>query len=228
MPVVPFLSFNDDAARNADFLLEKEDEAVLERLREPIMLKDKWVLWEQVVQNDGKNTTFTDALKKVVSFSQLHEFWRIWNGLPQPSDLLDQKQIMRDPGVAIDAIMIFKEGIKPEWEDPMNSQGGHFQIQLKPNVGAWQIDEYWNNIVMGMIGGTIEPSDMITGIRLVDKLSGPKGANAIRIELWWKRDSEGNQAALKKSMEKCMSTKLDGSAGMACKAETKQHTNIKH
>ena len=65
------------------------------------------------------------------------------------------------------------------------------QVQLKPNVGGAQIDEYWNNIVLGMalaldeldragfwalgqtgvvvsnheVGGTIDPYDMITGAR---------------------------------------------------------------
>ena len=76
--------------------------------------------------------------------------------------------------------MIFRDNIRPEWEDRMNEKGGHFQFQLKPNVGGGQIDEYWNNLVLGMIGATIEPANMITGVRLVDKLSGPRAANVIR------------------------------------------------
>ena len=31
--------------------------------------------------------------------------------------------------LSIDAIMIFREGISPEWEDQANANGGHFQIQ---------------------------------------------------------------------------------------------------
>ena len=47
--------------------------------------------------------------------------------------------------------------------------------QCLSDVGAAprrQVDEYWNNLVLGMIGATIEPANMITGLRLVDKLSG--------------------------------------------------------
>merc|ERR1712226_1809750 len=33
------------------------------------------------------------------------------------------------------------ENNQPEWEDKMNATGGHFQFQLKPNVGGGQIDE---------------------------------------------------------------------------------------
>ena len=78
--------------------------------------------------------------------------------------------------------MNFRAGVKLEWGDKLNANGGHFQFQLKPNVGGGQIDEYRNNLVLGIIGATIEPANMIKGIRLVDKLSGPRSANAVRLE----------------------------------------------
>ncbi len=31
----------------------------------------------------------------------------------------------------IECIMLFKEGIRPEWEDPENAGGGHFVVQLR-------------------------------------------------------------------------------------------------
>lgn len=97
------------------------------------------------------------------------------------------------------AVLEAMHGIAWAWQDKMNAQGGHFQFQLKPNVGGGQagrssdrrwvdrmakVDEYWlgaqpwqgavglaleprNNLVLGMIGATIEPANMITGLRLV-------------------------------------------------------------
>lgn len=32
--------------------------------------------------------------------------------------------------------------------------------QLKPQIGGGQIDEYWNNLVLGMVGGTIQPAEV--------------------------------------------------------------------
>jgi len=228
----PYLSFNEQLVGRGSFgIPEEDDEAIIEALREPMKLRDNWVLWEQVVQ-EGKAEKYADATRKVTKFNTVQEFWGIWNGLPQPSELLEQKRIMRDQSgqssVAIDAIMIFKEGIAPEWEAPLNASGGHFQIQMKPNVGGGQIDEYWNNVVLGMVGGTLEPSDMITGIRLVDKLSGPKVANAIRIELWFTKFSDTTAVnTLKKNFEKCMCTKVDGSASSgAPKPDVKPHGNM--
>jgi len=120
--------------------------------------------------------------------STVQDFWRIWNGLPQPSELLEQKRMVREQAngqqICIGALMIFREGVKPEWEDKVNARGGHFQIQLKPNTGAGQIDEHWNNLVLATIGATLEPADRITGVRLVDKLSGTRPASSvIRLEL---------------------------------------------
>merc|ERR1719311_1344998 len=121
--------------------------------------------------------------------------------------------------------MIFRDGIRPEWEDSVNASGGHYQFQLKPNVGGGQVDEYWNNLVLGMIGATIEPANMITGLRLVDKLSGPRAANVIRLEVWFTNyEDTAAVQTLRRNVEKCMATHLDGSMGQAPRGETKAHT----
>merc|ERR1711974_269336 len=123
----------------------------------------------------------------------------------------------------IDAVMIFRDNVRPEREDKLKATGGHFQFQLKPNIGGGQGDEYWNNLVLGMIGATIEPANMITGIRLVDKLSGPRAANVIRLEVWFSNMEDNAQVqTLKKNVEKCMATRLDGSVGSAPKCDTKR------
>lgn len=229
----PYLSFNEQFGGKGSFgVPEEPDEETKKALAEPMKLRDTWVLWEQVEQKQGKMDKYGDATRKVTKFSTVQEFFGIWNGLPQPSELLEQRCIMRDmpnaQPVAIDAIMVFKDGIRPEWEDAQNASGGHFQIQLRPSVGGGQIDEYWNNIVLGMIGGTLEHSEMVTGIRLVDKLSGPKAANAIRIELWFKNYSDSTAvAALRRSMENCLATKVDGTRSSGGpKPDTKAHNSL--
>merc|ERR1719329_2051792 len=166
---------------------------------------------------------------QVSSFSTVQDFWRLWNHMPQPSELLEQKRIVREQpdGLhVIDALMIFRDGVRPEWEDPLNANGGHFQFQLKPSIGGGQIDEYWNNLVLGMIGATIEPVNMITGIRLVDKLSGPRAANVIRLEIWFTNFDDNTAVnALKKNIEQCMGTRLDGSVGQVPKCDVKGHSS---
>uniref|UniRef100_A0A7S1SFV6 Eukaryotic translation initiation factor 4E n=1 Tax=Alexandrium catenella TaxID=2925 RepID=A0A7S1SFV6_ALECA len=178
-------------------------------------LRYTWTIWEQIMQaTDSKTAQYSDTTHRVASFSTVKGFWKYWNHLPQPSELLDGKKFVREGADSarnvVDALMVFRDGIKPEWEDAINSSGGHFQFQLKVSLGGGTVDEYWNNIVLGMIGGTIEPAEMITGIRLVDKLAQARSAS-IRIEVWFSNFDDSDKVdLLQRNLEKCMTTRLDG------------------
>lgn len=176
-----------------------------------------WAIWEQAQQTkeETKTHAYSDATHLVASFNTVKGFWKYWNHLPQPSELLDGKMFVRGTAEArktVDALMVFRDGVKPEWEDSTNATGGHFQFQLKQNLGGGLIDEYWNNIVLGMLGGTIEPADMITGVRLVDKLGNRRSPGSVRIEVWFANFEDTDKVdKLQSSLEKCMATKFDGS-----------------
>mmetsp|Transcript_117369 Transcript_117369/g.252363 ORF Transcript_117369/g.252363 Transcript_117369/m.252363 type:complete len:228 (-) Transcript_117369:314-997(-) len=220
-----FLSFNKSFNSNLKFTTDGEEND--EMLKKDMPLRYTWSIWEQIMTQGSKSAAYSDATHKVASFATVQNFWKLWNHMPQPSELLEQKRMVREQpdGLhVIDAIMIFRENIRPEWEDKMNANGGHFQFQLKPNIGGGQVDEYWNNLVLGMIGATIEPANMITGLRLVDKLSGPRAANVIRLEVWFTNFDDSNAVqTLRRNVEKCMATRLDGTGGTPPKCETKGH-----
>ena len=46
-------------------------------------------------------------------------------------------------------------------------------------------DDFWQNLVLGMIGETIDMGDEICGARVVDKCSG--GRCMYRLELWFRK-----------------------------------------
>merc|ERR1712048_224620 len=133
-------------------------------------LRFTWTIWEQIMQpSDVKASQYSDATHRVASFSTVKGFWKYWNRLPQPSELLDGNKFVRETPEGrsvVDALMVFREGIKPQWEDPANANGGHLSFQFKASLGGGSIDEYWNNLALGMIGGTIVPAEIITGVRL--------------------------------------------------------------
>lgn len=187
-------------------------------------LRSTWTLWEQIAA-----ANYADATRQVASFSTVKGFWKYWCHLPQPSELLDGKKFVRegaDSRSVVDSLMLFKEGIKPEWEDKVNAKGGHFQFQLRGAIGGGQIDEYWNNIVLGMVGGTIEPADMINGVRLLDKL-GQRGTASVRIEVWFANFDDNDKVnLLEQNLTKCMTNGLDGrisSPSAWGKTERKSH-----
>lgn len=231
-----FLSFNNKISPDlSTYQAPSPSELEEMKSRDPA-LRYTWTIWEQIMQsNDAKAAQYSDATHRVASFSTVKGFWKYWNHLPQPSELLDGKKFVRETGAdrsVVDALMLFRDGIKPEWEDAVNASGGHFQFQLKATLGGGSIDEYWNNIVLGMIGGTIEPSDMITGVRLVDKLNQTRAAaTAIRIEVWFSNfDDTEKVDQLQRNLEKCMTTRLDGThsdKGNWGKTERKSHAPSK-
>lgn len=129
--------------------------------------------------------------------------------------------------IIIDSIMIFRKGIRPEWEAPQNANGAHFQLQIKPDCGGPTIDEVWNNIVLGMVSGALVNCDMINGVRLVDKLA-QKGKPSIRIEIWFNDDSNNDKVYdLRGGFEKAMRTRLDGSTKTATWGYTELKTHRK-
>lgn len=179
--------------------------------RTPQQLENTWVLWEQ---RSGARDDY--KIEKVVEFSTAQDFWRVWNGMPQPSELFDGRKFIRTQQGSgqvtnIEAFMIFKAGVEPKWEDPANAHGGHFQFPLKLTTARPQVDEYWNNIVLAMVGNSIDECKQITGLRLVDKLSAKaKVTDHIRIELWYNSScTDAQKDTLKTSMEKVLTTRLD-------------------
>lgn len=251
------LSFNQKLVSGSDI-----DDSVISRnppkidISQPIPLKSSWSLWEQLQQSQSASSNsdqqaapvvstaanYGDLTRKVATVSDVQSFWRYFLHLPQPSAILGESmKVVRQesedgPIHTLAALMLFRDDIRPEWEDPANRRGGHFQFTLqlersrssketpsivKPDqVGsAWmaQTDEYWNNIVLGLIGETLEPADFVTGVRLVDKVKLPikPGARAvghIRIEIWFRDASDKLKIqTLEESVESHLKNRLDGS-----------------
>jgi translation initiation factor 4E len=211
-----FLSFNSKISPEIGSFQQPSAADLEEMKSKDPPLRYTWTIWEQIAQNPNeKNAAYSDATHRVASFSTVKGFWKYWNHLPQPSELLDGKKFVRENGDSrsvVDALMVFREGIKPEWEDPVNASGGHFQFQVPASSGGGAIDEKWNNIVLGMVGGSIEPAEMITGVRLVDKLVLKSRNPAVRLEVWFSNMDDSEKVdLLEKNLQKCMTTRLDGS-----------------
>ena len=74
---------------------------------------------------------------KLASISSVEAFWTIYSHLKRPSSL---------PSVS--DYHIFKEGIRPVWEDEANKKGGKWIIRLKKGVA----DRYWEDLLLVIVG----------------------------------------------------------------------------
>ena len=97
----------------------------------------------------------------------------------------------------IDDFAFFKSSIKPEWEDPANKE--HGCLQLRKSLAPEQLDLYWQNMLLALIGATLDPADVIAGARVVDK--GGKTGAMYRLELWLKISDVDKVNVLRERLE---------------------------
>merc|ERR1712007_263557 len=119
-----FLSFNGSISPKEGWQAPSESELEEMKQKDPA-LQFEWSIWEQIMQQgDSKATQYGDATHKIATFGTVKTFWKYANHLPQPSLLLQGQKCVReqaDGRSVVNAIMIFKKGIKPEWEDAANA-----------------------------------------------------------------------------------------------------------
>jgi translation initiation factor 4E len=129
-------------------------------------------------------------MKELCAFKTIEDFWRYFNHLPRPSEVFfdgeNRKRIGPDQKI-VEEYSLFKQGIEPEWGDPKNVIGGEWFCRQFFHSDV--LDLYWQNLVLGVIGETIEDgideqnpmSSYVNGARVVDK---SKNFPMFKIELW--------------------------------------------
>lgn len=103
-------------------------------------LYNNWTLWFDNPsakglsggKGPGGKDSWGEDLNKVVDFDSVEEFWGLYNNIIPPSALPQKANYY-----------LFKEGIKPAWEDPANTNGGKWSIQLPRDKSRAGIDRLW-------------------------------------------------------------------------------------
>lgn len=57
---------------------------------------------------------------------------------------------------------LFKDGIKPLWEDPANKNGGKWVMLVRGQQSL--IDSIWSNLSMALVGQVLDPLNSVCGI----------------------------------------------------------------
>ncbi|ORY07441.1 eukaryotic translation initiation factor 4E [Basidiobolus meristosporus CBS 931.73] len=107
-----------------------------------------WVFWFMHRQPGQKITNYESAMKKIASFSSIEDFWAVYSHLRRPHEL-----------PTISDYHLFKQGVRPVWEDEANINGGKWIIRFKKGLAS----RYWENLVLAVIGDQFEVGSEICG-----------------------------------------------------------------
>ncbi|XP_078389894.1 eukaryotic translation initiation factor 4E type 2-like isoform X2 [Cetorhinus maximus] len=80
---------------------------------------------------------------------KVEQFWRFYSHLVRPGDLTGHSDFH-----------LFKEGIKPMWEDEANKNGGKWIIRLRKGLAS----RFWENIILAMLGEQFMVGEEICGV----------------------------------------------------------------
>lgn len=137
-------------------------------------LNCSWTLWYTKPQA-SKSESWADLLKPVITFSTVEEFWGIFNSIPQPSEL----PLKAD-------YHLFREGVRPEWEDEQNAKGGKFNFSYGDKYNT-NINDVWLKSCLALIGEVLQDDeDEVNGIVFSNRKI------AYKIALWTKSVAKKN------------------------------------
>jgi len=111
-------------------------------------LNSSWTLWYFL---KDKNLSWKESLIKVSTFNTVEDFWALMNHIEVPSRL----KIGCDYN-------LFRTGVEPMWEDPVNKEGGKWMFSISRNQRS-VLDSYFQELAMMLVGEN-EDEDVINQI----------------------------------------------------------------
>ncbi|CAN0005936.1 unnamed protein product [Pylaiella littoralis] len=116
------------------------------------LIQNRYCFWyyRKGAQKESRDPSeaYESGIKAVDSFQTVEHFWRIYNHILR----VDQVPNATD-------LHLFRDGIKPTWEDPFNSRGGQLLIRLKKGLAS----RAWESLVLAIIGEQFDVGNEICG-----------------------------------------------------------------
>ncbi len=112
------------------------------------------------------------------SFKSVESFWGIYNHLVR-ADAIPAHAASTD-------VLVFKEGIKPMWEDPANTRGGQLVLRVPKQFTA----RCWELLLMALVGEQFDTGHELCGVVLSVRYREDKIAV-------WNRNADNSDAKVK-------------------------------
>ncbi|BFZ06564.1 hypothetical protein BsWGS_09603 [Bradybaena similaris] len=111
-------------------------------------LQYNYALWFSRKSQTNKTVRYDQNLKFIASFASVEQFWNIYSYIVRPGDMSGHVDYH-----------LFKEGIRPMWEDEANKHGGKWVIRLKKGLAS----RCWENLILAMLGEQFMVGEEICG-----------------------------------------------------------------
>ncbi|XP_077343762.1 eukaryotic translation initiation factor 4E type 2 isoform X1 [Lithobates pipiens] len=92
--------------------------------------------------------SYEQNIKQIGTFASVEQFWRFYSHMVRPGELTGHSDFH-----------LFKEGIKPMWEDDANKNGGKWIIRLRKGLAS----RCWENLILAMLGEQFMVGEEICG-----------------------------------------------------------------
>lgn len=160
------------------------------------LLENTWVLWFRPPTSHTNSApqakAWENSQKLYFSANTVEDFWRGFHKLPRIT-----------PAHPVNCdYSLFKEGIKPMWEDDFNRLGGRWTYNIErrqssnPNQLLPQIiEQVWLDVMLCLIGEGFDPhgdkiAGGVCGIRQARGAKPPAENMAAKIHIWTKDASD--------------------------------------
>ncbi|KAG0020502.1 Eukaryotic translation initiation factor 4E type 2 [Entomortierella chlamydospora] len=107
-----------------------------------------WVFWFMHRAPGSKILNYESSMKKIATFGSVEDFWAVYSHLKRPHEL-----------PTVSDYHLFKQGVRPVWEDATNINGGKWIVRLKKGLAS----RYWEDLVVAVIGDQFDVGSEICG-----------------------------------------------------------------
>ncbi|XP_078474263.1 eukaryotic translation initiation factor 4E type 2 isoform X5 [Lampetra planeri] len=113
-------------------------------------LQYNYSLWfsRRTPGRQASTQNYEQNIKHIGTFASVEMFWRFYSHIVRPSDLTGHSDFH-----------LFKEGIKPMWEDDANKSGGKWIVRLRKGLAS----RCWENLILAMLGEQFMVGEEICG-----------------------------------------------------------------
>ena len=133
-------------------------------------------VWTFYVHYESETNNYGSSYEILGTFNTIEDFWRLFNNIPKVTVLTSRENNILINSNTVVAYSLFKNNIKPEWEECENKNGSEWSCRQE--ISENDIEYLWRNMCLDCIGGNID----VIGIRVVNKNNSYKDLS--KLELW--------------------------------------------